>query len=349
MMVRDDYCRGAENSKYSRYQLSIVIPAFNVETYIGQCLESLAAELRSDDPVEVLLVDDGSTDETASRMDAFANSHSELAIKLVTQSNRGVGAARQTGVNLASSPWIMFLDSDDVFVRGGITSVLDAVVRHAHHDVIGFAWKSFDDVSGRFVPGIGFHPSESEALCWPHQPWAKAFRVDLLKREQFPSMAYEDLAYIPAILWLASSVVSESSVVMAYRKNRAAAATSDVNPAKLVEIIAAVDYALDICRRHSSSATALSDAKVRRFRTDKIVVDGFLDKVPKLESIGQVYDFNRILRRHLRSCDLDYEIVRARKGLLAALVVAAAMHAEPGIATLSYRLLGRLKRYAFAR
>lgn len=85
-------------------RISAVIPAYNAASFLPRCLESVFAQTLM--PEEVLVVDDGSTDDTA----AIAET---LGAKVVRRQNGGISAARNTGVKSASSEWIAFLDADD--------------------------------------------------------------------------------------------------------------------------------------------------------------------------------------------------------------------------------------------
>lgn len=90
--------------------LTIVVPAYNVELYIQQCLDSLIGQTIND--FQVIIIDDGSTDGTANICKQYvskANGH----MIYVYQENKGLGAARNTGLNLVDTPYVCFLDSDD--------------------------------------------------------------------------------------------------------------------------------------------------------------------------------------------------------------------------------------------
>ncbi|MBD3223088.1 MAG: glycosyltransferase [Caldithrix sp.] len=89
--------------------ISVIIPAYNREQLIVRTIESVLAQ--TDLPAEVIVIDDGSTDYTAKVLDTFGSK-----IKIVHQEHSGVSKARNTGIQLANSPWLAFLDSDDVWL-----------------------------------------------------------------------------------------------------------------------------------------------------------------------------------------------------------------------------------------
>lgn len=88
---------------------SIIIPVYNVENYLQQCVESVLSQTFTD--FEIILVDDGSTDRSASMSDAY--SAQDDRIKVVHKKNGGAADARNVGIQEASGTYLMFLDSDD--------------------------------------------------------------------------------------------------------------------------------------------------------------------------------------------------------------------------------------------
>lgn len=98
-------------------RVSVVIPAYNVSAYIGRCLKSIIDQTHGD--LEVICVDDGSTDDTAALIERQMPD-APWPIELVRQPNRGASAARNTGAALASGAYIQFMDADDVLLPGKI-------------------------------------------------------------------------------------------------------------------------------------------------------------------------------------------------------------------------------------
>ena len=96
-------------------KLSIIIPVYNVVRYIEPCLESIGRH--DEEMVEVICVDDGSTDGSAETLDSLAE---RFDLKVIHQKNAGVSAARNRGLDEASGEWITFCDSDDAYVEGAI-------------------------------------------------------------------------------------------------------------------------------------------------------------------------------------------------------------------------------------
>lgn len=93
----------------SNPKISVIIPVYNVERYLSQCLESVIHQTWQN--LEIIIVNDGSTDSSAKIIDEFANKDSRIIV--MSQSNRGLSAARNTGILNATGDYIGFVDSDD--------------------------------------------------------------------------------------------------------------------------------------------------------------------------------------------------------------------------------------------
>ena len=93
------------------YKLSIIIPVYNVEKYIEKCLESLANQTMQD--FEIILVNDGTKDDSENIIINYKNAHPEMQIKYVKKENGGLASARNYGVKYATGKYISFLDPDD--------------------------------------------------------------------------------------------------------------------------------------------------------------------------------------------------------------------------------------------
>lgn len=89
--------------------ISIIIPAYNVEKYIKKCIESVLVQSYTN--LEIIIIDDGSTDNTPCILDSF--SCKDHRIIVIHKHNEGVSAARNNGIDLANGEWVYFMDSDD--------------------------------------------------------------------------------------------------------------------------------------------------------------------------------------------------------------------------------------------
>lgn len=103
--------------------ISIIIPIYNAEKYIKRCVSSVIDQ--SYNKLEILLVNDGSTDNSLNICEAFATKDNR--IKVISQDNGGVSKARNTGLRLAKGEYVMFLDSDDYMLPDMCKTMLDVL------------------------------------------------------------------------------------------------------------------------------------------------------------------------------------------------------------------------------
>ena len=119
--------------------ISIIIPVYNVELYIEECLSSILNQEFKD--LELLLINDGSTDsslEICKRI-SLANSN----VKLFSQKNNGTASARNKGINNANGDYIWFIDSDDI-IRGDSLTLISDILKKTNRDLLFFNMSTFN-------------------------------------------------------------------------------------------------------------------------------------------------------------------------------------------------------------
>ena len=101
-------------------KVSVIIPVYNVEQYLRECLDSVVNQTLKD--IEIILVDDGSTDSSLSICNEYAQKDSRITV--LQQDHKGAGAARNKGINKSNSEFVIFLDSDDFYPEKDILECL---------------------------------------------------------------------------------------------------------------------------------------------------------------------------------------------------------------------------------
>lgn len=196
-------------------KISVIVPVYNAQEYLQECIESVSMQKNRN--IELLLVDDGSTDESGRICDEYASA--DERIRVVHQKNAGPTAARHCGVKESRGEYITFLDSDDYFAPG-LFDELSRIVDECAPDIVLFNGVEFD-ITGqtkyeeKFAPGVYrneqleqikesiIYNSEGESPI-SYAVWMKLFRRDLYlyHQQQVPEVLYkgEDLAVsAPAI------------------------------------------------------------------------------------------------------------------------------------------------------
>lgn len=117
--------------------LSVIIPVYNVDKFLRVCIQSIVSdEICSSGQVEVLIIDDGSSDTSGMIADEFADKYSY--IKVIHQHNQGVAAARNVGIREAKGSWLYFVDSDDWLAEHALTVVCEKCRQHQKADILLF-------------------------------------------------------------------------------------------------------------------------------------------------------------------------------------------------------------------
>ena len=132
-------------------QVSVVVPVYNVERYLAQCVDSILQQTYT--PYEIILVDDGSTDNSGKIADEYAEKYK--IIRVIHKENAGLGYARNTGIENARGNWIVFLDSDDYFTPHLLEKLVVAQQEYAADLVVG-GYERIDE-SGNIVGGLKYN------------------------------------------------------------------------------------------------------------------------------------------------------------------------------------------------
>ena len=118
-------------------RLSIILPVFNAEKTLEKTLRSILKQLSSE--VEVVVVDDGSTDSTPMILSRFASEHGDR-FHVIRQENAGAAAARNTAIEQATGDYLAFVDADDRLIEGAVETILKETENEV--DILGWDWQT---------------------------------------------------------------------------------------------------------------------------------------------------------------------------------------------------------------
>lgn len=176
--------------------LSIIIPIYNVADSLRRCVDSVLAQRISD--CELLLVDDGSTDESGAIADEYAAKHAN--IRSFHKPNGGLSDARNYGLQHAVGRYVTFVDSDDEVAADTYAPLLDALAKHAKYDIIEFTMLQKPGLPDETLFCPGEHVFD-DALDWlaykgTEHCWVcnKIFKRELFNNVRFPiGKKFEDM------------------------------------------------------------------------------------------------------------------------------------------------------------
>lgn len=137
--------------------LSIVIPIYNVEKYLNECLDSVVNQKL--DNYEVLLINDGSTDRSEKIIDEYVKKYK--FIKKINKTNNGLSAARNTGIELAKGKYIAFVDSDDYIEHNMMSRMLN-MAKDNEADIVICDIEMFEDGTNKVLGRIETYNDESD-------------------------------------------------------------------------------------------------------------------------------------------------------------------------------------------
>ncbi|MEE0974577.1 MAG: glycosyltransferase [Muribaculaceae bacterium] len=180
-------------------KVSIIIPVYNVEPYLQQCLDSMHAQ--QDPSFEVILVDDGSTDNSGKICDLFAETHNNTTV--IHQENGGLSDARNAGIKIAQGEYIYFLDSDDWLAPNAISSLLDFAIDN-NCDIVqgGFFYAYSDRLTYNNTITTPLTLSREQAMealikndFLKNFAWGKLFKASIIKNAPFKKGVFFEDSY----------------------------------------------------------------------------------------------------------------------------------------------------------
>ena len=226
--------------------ISIIIPCFNAEKTLEKCLESVVQQSYAN--LEIIIIDDGSTDETSLIYNKFQSNDERILV--LKQQNSGVSKARNTGVKAATGDYICFVDSDD-WAELNYCSELYSLLVGENAD-ISIVEASYEDENGNVLCN---KPTSEEKIFDGNRalvllledreiqshPWGKLFKADLLKNVHFPEnlKCFEDYSTLFKIFNKAVKVVKSNEKLYHYIQ-REDSLSHNLSPATAYEFFLAI-------------------------------------------------------------------------------------------------------------
>lgn len=184
-------------------KFSILVPVYNVEKYLEQCVESLLNQTYKGE-YEIVLVDDGSTDSSGIICDRYAKNNPDK-IKVVHKRNEGLVSARQAGIETADGEYSLFVDSDDFVENNLLETVNDCINHNNNPDMVIYSFKYYsnDKITNRkatlSADETSFENDNKkelyEALVSTNfitSLWTKALKTEILKNDPTDYSLYYD-------------------------------------------------------------------------------------------------------------------------------------------------------------
>lgn len=216
--------------------ISVVIPVYNVESYLEECLNSVVEQTYSN--LQIILVDDGSTDSSGSICDRYASQDSRITV--VHQKNQGAGAAKNTGLEEVAGEYLSIIDSDDYLDQNYYKIMLAAITETNADTVQCLFINQFRDKG--FNCDYNFPASHNRLLTtqeylfemlydWKYAVfWNKLFKTELLYNARFPSgRKIDDEFFTYKLICNSKIIVNINNTLYNYRMRGTSVMTSSAN------------------------------------------------------------------------------------------------------------------------
>lgn len=229
---KDTTCFGKNKVMAPVCDLQIVIPAYNVEAYLEECMESVLNQ-KTRFSFHVVLVDDGAKDTTPAICDKYAE---DPRVTVIHQQNRGLSGARNTGMQYLFGRYVLFVDSDDRLVEGAIEGMMNTACIH-HADLVeGGAYYLLDGketVAHRYEQD--YQVTNPYSQLHGHA-WGKLIKTKLLEDLCFPEgYWYEDSVVSMLLFSMADNIWVSSQMCTGYRINQEGIVKSSKGKPRAVE------------------------------------------------------------------------------------------------------------------
>lgn len=203
--------------------ISVIVPVYNVEIYLRQCVYSIINQTYTN--LEIILIDDGSTDESGKICDLLKAEDSRIIV--IHQANGGLSSARNTGLDIAKGQYYFFIDSDDYMTEDGIQYLYEILMINEGDIAIGGSDEFYDDSENIAVKV----PGEESVTCMNRQEalydvfcngcaaWSRLYKRKVHENIKFPlGEINEDEAIVVYLYENCQKIVKSNKIVYHYRQ-----------------------------------------------------------------------------------------------------------------------------------
>ncbi len=200
-------------------KVSVIIPVYNVENYLKQCLDSVVNQTLKD--IEIICIDDGSTDNSVNILKEYAAKDDR--IKVIHQENKGLGGARNTGIKNAHAPYLFFIDSDDWILVDCLEKLYNKITL-VDADICIYGLKKYEEQSKEYIIddyfGLSLYGDCINKLCTYKDIKSSIFErfgavLKFYNREFFikNDLFYEEGVYFEDVVPHVKSIILASTIV----------------------------------------------------------------------------------------------------------------------------------------
>lgn len=251
--------------------VTIIVPMYNVSKYLPSCVESLCEQTCKD--LEIILVDDGSTDGSGALCDEYAKK--DARIRVVHKENGGLSSARNAGLEIATGQWVLFVDGDDYLAHDAVEQLVNVAKDHEDADFIQFLYQETDGSwqPGEQIPETVVMTDVSDFFRQLYDlggvaasACTKLFRKDLLDSLRFEEgIRHEDEELCTRLLLRCRKVVYTNLLLYGYVMRQGSIVHSQFSP-KAMDVFPIMDERIQVLQQLGCDDLA-KEAQCRIFQT----------------------------------------------------------------------------------
>jgi|GEM_PF-2280828 glycosyltransferase involved in cell wall biosynthesis len=283
-------------------ELSVIIPVFNVEQYISSCLDSVLSQSLSD--IEIICIDDGSTDGSGSILSNYARHDSRIIV--IEQENQGAGVARNAGIKESRGKYLVFMDPDDWYPNEKTLEVLLREIKKSGLYVCGGSLDFYDSEKRTIIPNkinkaIFKENKEVKFSNYQYDYFFQRYiyNADFLKSNNilFPDLIrYQDVIFFLRVMEKAKSFYSISEITYVYRGNNHS--NTFFSREKVMSWLQGMNQALVISKKNHWYGIHYKTAK-------QLTYDNYLDSTFELRYSNDS-EYNNLFNSTLEEINCNY-------------------------------------------
>lgn len=296
-------------------KLSIIIPCYNAEKYIDNCLEKIYFDKL--DQKEIILINDGSTDDTLKIMKKHSLQHPE--IKIINQKNCGQAVARNKGIKAASGKYITFLDIDDFIASNAFKKMYEfAELKKSDYVYCDYFEHSFSN--DKIISNYHTDNPKKNAVLANFAPWGKIISRKLIEDTNFEFLEekiFEDIAVIPYLASCSTNPQHLKEPLIYYNMTNISTTRKRKFDSRFIDIIYVSDYLYNLFLEHNLLEEYYEELKY--IYIDSILRSGVLKFSKYKEGIPYItilrknvmQKFNRLLKNVYLKKETNYRKLTA--------------------------------------
>lgn len=234
-------------------EISVIVPVYNVEKYLPQCLDSVINQTFRD--IEIICINDGSTDNSGKILEKYAQK--DARIKIITQKNQGLSVARNNGMAQAAGKYISFVDSDDFIHLAFLETLYQAIIQN-NYDIAGCDFQKIHSTEvpvfksmklKKYIPALDALLNKKNFIHF--SVWNKLYKKSAIKDIKFiKNLYYEDWVFNCCVFAQNSSFIWVDAKLYGYRISNHSIMRSQFTEKKLQDYAKGIEIVADYFQKN---------------------------------------------------------------------------------------------------